>query len=414
MEHTEVQAIARAYANIQDNSFRKKNILDGALLKTLLAFWLLVPGAVFAAVSSEDFDTIPAQIVPPTSFFNNGSSVDWTFGQGPSNAHIAIAGNSNGGTFTNGLSNDFSGDSVLFLNYDGCTAPGGTSGCPGTTDITNFYMKSTDGSNFKLDSFQLGNNLAGYSTTGTITVKLGNTTVGSTLFDLNVSSSANGITYTYEGDSSGGSARPYGTFTFDTTRYRNVNQIDLDYPASSTPLIENVNVSAAVPNFIPIVSGQPATLSYIENSEGNVDLSGTTFADGNGDVLTVALAITTGTFGATVADGSGVGGGVTVTRVNDTNVTLEGAAADINAYLAIASNITYIAPLNASGAGLATLTISATDGFDNLTPSPAISINVLPLSPVSVPTLDRWVQMLLIIMVVLVGAYHIPRYARRY
>ncbi len=386
---------------------RNKKVTGRHSILSLLALLLILPGAVFAAVSSEDFDGITAQILSATDEFYNDSAIEWTFGQGPSTAQIAIAGTANGGTFTNGLSSDSTGDRVIFLNYNGCVASTGGSGCPGTTDITHFYMKSTDGSNFKLDSFQLGNNLAGYSITGTIAVKSGSTTVGSTSFDLNVSSSANGITYTYGGDSGSGSARPYGTFTFDATRYRNVNEITLDFPASSTPLVDNLIVFAAVANIAPTVSGQPSTRSFTQDTGGNLNLAGTTFADGNGDTLTVTLAISSGMFGATVADGSGIGSGVTATRVSDTSITLAGSAADINTYLASAGNITYIPPIDTSGTGVAALTISAFDGFDGLAADPTVSINVT--APVIVPTLAGWAQILLTFGLGLIAFVHLPR-----
>ncbi len=357
----------RAVSTPADAS-RKKSLVATTAAQALVALLLLLllPAAGLAQVSSENFDSFVAQIISNTPSTAPPSAWDnWTFGHGPNTAQITLAGVNNGGTFTNGLSNDYAGDQVLFLNYNG------------RANVTNFFLKSADGSNFKLDSLQVGNNLAGFSTSGTITIYSDGVSVGSATFDLNTSSSSNGITYTYGGDSSGGSARPYGTFAFDGT-YRNVDEIDLDFTADSTPIFDNLIVSSAVANSPPTVSSEPAGLSFLQNTEGNVNLAGTTFADGNGDALTVSLAVDAGTFGATVADGSGIGSGVTATRASATLVTLHGAAADINTYLTTASNITYTPPLNAVGSSVATLTISAADGFGgHLASDPTIAIEAV-------------------------------------
>ena len=96
---------------------------------------------------------------------------------------------------------------------------------------------------------------------------------------------------------------------------------------------------------VPTISGVPASLTFDEDTQGNVDLSGVTVADADGDPLTLTLTIDAGTFSAP-ADGSMVGSGVTATLVDGQTITLVGAAADINTYLDTASNIQYTGPLN--------------------------------------------------------------------
>lgn len=359
---------------------------------------LLLPCTVMAAAPSEDFDGINAQIISDRPSTSNPDSLfdpphdQWTYGHGPTDALIAVAGINNGGTFTNGLSDDYAGDQVLFLNFDG------------TSNVTHFFLQTTDGSNVQVDSLEVGNNLSGYATTGTITILSGGVTVGSAAFDLGISSSANGITYTYQGDSGSDSDRPYGIFNFDAT-YRDVDEIDLDFATASTPIFDNLTVSPAVANAPPTVTHQPANVTFDQNTEGNVDLAGTTFADGNGDSLTVTLAIDAGAFGASVADGSGIGGGVTATRVSDGQVTLAGSAADINTYLATPSNITWVPPTDVSGPGVATLTLSASDGFDGLAADPTISFDVSQTIAAAVPTpmLASWSRLLLILSLGAIG-----------
>lgn len=188
----------------------------------------VTPG-VESGVTNEGFDTLPAQIMSNTDSTNFYGASSWTFFQGTA-AEIACAGINDGGNYTNGLSNDYPGDQVLFLNYNGLTS-----------NNTIFIIEPTDRSNFKLVSFQLGNNLAGYSLSVKIYIYLKTTLVGSASFDLNTSSTLNGITYTYLGDSGGGSARPYGTFTFDST-YQDVDDIRLFYTGPATPIIDNITV----------------------------------------------------------------------------------------------------------------------------------------------------------------------------
>ncbi|TFH86517.1 DUF4347 domain-containing protein [Billgrantia azerbaijanica] len=137
------------------------------------------------------------------------------------------------------------------------------------------------------------------------------------------------------------------------------------------PSINNIVIDDAVPpNAAPTVSSTPSDVTVTEDTASNVDLSAASFADADGDSLTVTLAIDAGTFG-TPADGSGVG--VTETLVNSTTITLAGTAADINTYLDTASNIQYTGASNASGDNQATLTITPNDGTEDGT---AATVNI--------------------------------------
>lgn len=399
MNRCEIDAPCRRVFRSRDNKPCRNRAPAWFAKHALPALLLLLPGIVFAAVASENFDGITAQIIANTHSTNKFDG--WEFGQGLNDAQIAFAGENNGPSFTNGLTNQYAGDQGLFLNWNGI--PNSTY----TGSVTHFFLRSADLSNFQLDSLQVGNNLSGYGTLGTITILSNGGAVGSAFFDLTTSSSADGITYVFGGDSGGGSTRPYGTFSFDS-KYRNVDEIDLDFSDSSTPIFDNLNVSSAVVNAAPTVSNEPTSLSFEENTKGNLDLAGTTFADANGDALTVTLALNAGTFGQTVADGSGVGGGVSANRVSDTEVMLSGAAADINTYLDTPSDITDVPPLNVFGLDVATLTISATDGFDGLAFDPTVRINVIP-PPTPAPTLANWSRMLLTILLAMMGGIYMPR-----
>ena len=229
-----------------------------AMTSAALVLFVL-PVAAHGQVASENFDGITAQIVPSTDHFDNDSMTDWDFTQA-TDAQIAIAGQNNGGSFTNGLTNQYPGDQAIFLNYNGISPTQGGSGSP-PGPSTDFGFHQSDEDHFALESFQLGNNLAGYSLSVTITVLRDATTLGSGTFDLNTSSTSEGITYTYGGDSSGGSERPYGTLTFDG-RFANAATVELKYAGAATPLIDNVEVS--LPDMTaPTVAATSLLTSYV-------------------------------------------------------------------------------------------------------------------------------------------------------
>ncbi|MCP3999901.1 MAG: DUF4347 domain-containing protein, partial [Gammaproteobacteria bacterium] len=129
-------------------------------------------------------------------------------------------------------------------------------------------------------------------------------------------------------------------------------------------------------NAAPTVTGTPSDPSLTEDTEGNIDLSALTFADADGDNLTVTLTASEGTF-ATPLDGSGVGSGVTETWVDATHITLEGSAADINTYLDTAANIKYTGAADDNGDNTATITVSAGDGNGgSLASDPVVNIDI--------------------------------------
>ncbi|MGM0589960.1 MAG: cadherin domain-containing protein [Bacteroidota bacterium] len=134
-----------------------------------------------------------------------------------------------------------------------------------------------------------------------------------------------------------------------------------DGNGSGEVTLGTVNIDITAVNDVPTVSGLVSDITFTEDQSGSVDLSASSFTDVDGDVLTVTLTVTAGTFG-TPADGAGVGSGVTETLVSSTEITLVGSASDINTYLNTASNITYTGPANANGNDAETLTVQANDG----------------------------------------------------
>ncbi|MBS1186777.1 MAG: Hemolysin-type calcium-binding region, partial [Burkholderiaceae bacterium] len=119
-----------------------------------------------------------------------------------------------------------------------------------------------------------------------------------------------------------------------------------------TPSVTITNVNEA-----STLTGAPASITVIEDTAGNVDLSAATFADidtaGNVSFKIVASA---GTLTATS------GGSVTVAGSGTGTLTLTGTAANIDTFLNTASNIKYTGATNVNGANAATLTLTANDG----------------------------------------------------
>ena len=149
-----------------------------------------------------------------------------------------------------------------------------------------------------------------------------------------------------------------------------------------------VNVDITSANDVATITSAPADISFTEDTAGNVDLSSATVADVDGDVITLTLTASAGTFSAP-ADGAGVGGGVTETLVDGQTITLAGAAADINSYLDTASNIQYTGAQDVNGNDIATISLVANDGtVDSATSTVNVDIAAVNDPPTSsnVPT----------------------------
>ncbi|NLQ17935.1 DUF4347 domain-containing protein [Marinomonas sp. M1K-6] len=116
------------------------------------------------------------------------------------------------------------------------------------------------------------------------------------------------------------------------------------------------DVKAIPVNNAPTVTGAPADITVTEDTASNVNLSGVTFADSDGDNLTVTLTASAGTLAASSS------GNVTVSGSGTGALTLSGSSADINSYLDTTSNVQYTGASNASGDNAATLSIKANDG----------------------------------------------------
>ena len=167
--------------------------------------------------------------------FDSGSLVDnpgvtsatysgWTFGSS-SSIDIVNASNSE---FTL-LLNQSGGRSVL-LNYGGAS-------------VTNFFFKSSDGSDFQLNSFNIDNGPNGNSTSLTISgYRDGVLVAASESVDLLTSDAAGNISYTQQ---SNAGLSYSGSLTFNSA-FNNIDEIRFSFSGAVELTIDDINTSAAV------------------------------------------------------------------------------------------------------------------------------------------------------------------------
>jgi hypothetical protein len=120
--------------------------------------------------------------------------------------------------------------------------------------------------------------------------------------------------------------------------------------------VEDYEVSI-INNQAPTLTGMPTDRAYVEDVEGNLDLSAVTTADADGDALTLTLTASAGAF-STPVDGANV----VETLVNATTITLAGSAANLNTYLDTASNLKYTPAADVNGGDVATFSAKVNDG----------------------------------------------------
>lgn len=144
----------------------------------------------------------------------------------------------------------------------------------------------------------------------------------------------------------------------------------------SSPIVWNAAMSISTSfslmstNARPTISGVPSSVTVVEDTLSNVNLGNVSFADADGDTLTVNLTASAGTFSSPTSSGS-----VTASRPSTNVIRLVGTAGNINSWLDNTANVKYTTATDASGTGVATLTISASDGTVGLSSNPTVSIN---------------------------------------
>ncbi|BDI05077.1 VCBS domain-containing protein [Sphaerotilus microaerophilus] len=240
------------------------------------------------SVTDENFDSAGSVDQTGTTSVAVGS---WTFTSSTSN-HIKVAGqgdlpvqlNSDGG----------GGDLALVWNYDG-------------DPVADFAFKSTDTTNFDLNSFRLESAYGG-STTVTVTgYRDGSAVTGGEVVNLNASDSADSITYTVEG--SGGA----GLLTLGSA-FDNVDEIRLSFSGWATAAIDDITISPAV------VPSPTLTSATYNASTGVLSVTGADMT--TGDSIDPSKLTLTGQGGSTYTLTSG---SVTAASATSFSVTLNAA-----------------------------------------------------------------------------------------
>ncbi|CRL09772.1 Hemolysin, plasmid [Phaeobacter italicus] len=141
-----------------------------------------------------------------------------------------------------------------------------------------------------------------------------------------------------------------------------------------TPLGGGVSGSQTIQlsfNAAPTISGVPTNASFSEDTSGNLDLSGVSLNDADGDTLTLRLSANSGTLAATAS------GGVTVSGSGGSSISLTGTAANLATYLGDTTRVQYTGAENANGTGAASITVSLRDSHNAYaSSSPQISVNI--------------------------------------
>ena len=214
-------------------------------------------------------------------------------------------------------------------------------------DLSAITFTEVDGDNLTVTIAASAGTFAG-STSGSVTVGgsgTGSLTLSGTAANINTwLDTASNIKYTGASNVNGDNVATYTVHANDGT----VN-----------PQVGSGNIDITAVNDAPTASGVPTDVTVTEDTASNFDLSAITFADDDGDSLTVTIAASAGTFSASTS------GSVTVGGSGTGSLTLSGTAANINTWLDTASNIKYTGASNASGDNAATFTINANDGTAN-------------------------------------------------
>lgn len=266
---------------------------------------------------------------------------------------VVVSTTNSGGNFSFGINNLVVSDVKAIVSNTAPTVTGVPTDVTVTEDTaSNFDLSAvtfadTDGDNLTVTISATAGTFAA-TTSGSVTVGgSGANTLTLTGTAANINTwldTTSNIQYTGASNAAGDNA---ATFTVKAN----------DGTTDST--VSNGNIDITGVDDAPGVSGVPTDVTVTENTASNFDLSAVTFADIDGDSLTVTIAASAGTFAATSSGSVTVGGSGTGT------LTLTGTAANINTWLDTTSNIQYTGASNAAGDNAATFTINANDGTVN-------------------------------------------------
>ncbi len=326
-------------------------------------------GGVTIGGSATGTLTLTGTVASIDTFLNTASNIQYTGTtntSGNSAATLTITANDGGNTGTGGGGNVTLG--TVAVNITAVNDDPTATGVPASITVTEDTAGNVDLSAITLSDVDAGSSsitvtiaasagTLAASSGGSVTVSgssTGTLTLTGTVANIDTYlNTASNIQYTGASNASGNSA---ATLTITANDGGNTGS-----GGGGNVTLGTVAVNITAVNDDPTGTSMPASVSVTEDTLSNVNLSAATFADVDGDTLTVTLTVSAGTF-ATPADGAGVGGGVTETLVNATTITLVGSAADINTYLDSSSRIQYTPASNVTGNNVATITATVNDG----------------------------------------------------
>lgn len=185
----------------------------------------------------------------------------------------------------------------------------------------------------------------------------------SAVYFFNVGAAPTNITFT----PTGGTGSPVTLSSSDFT----VDSAGTTVQFTGWTSITGFTITSTSGSFAPgldtlVFSAPLADLSFQEDAQAALNLSGLSLSDGDSTSLTLTIEANGGTLALAnnanrpAANASGLLLTATVTLVNNV-ITITGTAAEINAYLAATGNILYTPPANSNGNESSTITISVND-----------------------------------------------------
>jgi len=215
------------------------------------------------------------------------------------------------------------------------------------TTVDDYRLVSTDGTEFQLESLQLGT-LVTYSNSP-ISYTITGWRDGIQVATLSFSSSENTVSTSIDG---------WATVNFGS-EWENIDEVRFvgTNPDTFAMSLDDIVILAAS-DAAPELGGTPLDDTATEDVATAIDLSAYDVSDAEEDTITLTLAVDRGTLAST--DGNSTTDGVTIANSGTASMTLQGTAANLNAYLNDTMKITFTT--DANDTTTATLTVTPNDG----------------------------------------------------
>ncbi|PKK88876.1 MAG: hypothetical protein CVV64_16965, partial [Candidatus Wallbacteria bacterium HGW-Wallbacteria-1] len=218
-------------------------------------------------------------------------------------------------------------------------------------------------SNEAADTIYIPDNLVGTINTSGTNLLNGATVIGTLSSAEGTVSNGTKLTITFNGNATNALIQQvvrgihyYNGSDNPGTANRTVTLKATDKNAGTATDTRTIVITAVNDN--PAVSSLPASVTVLEDTASDLNLSALSFTDADSGAGSVVLALTAGAGTMTASSG----GSVTIGGSGTATLSLTGTAANIDTYLNTATNIKYTGASNANGAAATTLTLTANDG----------------------------------------------------